>query len=216
LGTLSEDDLACLDELGKYLVSTDAFQRFAIWLLHKHFEPTAGEVFVERVFGGPRRTETAPVERSAFFAHGLSAIAIRFDAAVDSDVGVIGMEFAEPADFGSIAPLTADDETALAGIVDRLQAHGKTERFGVRLIRDPLGLADCEVLFETCDVAQRTLHCRVTEHSGLPTHKIVETAWRWKPGLDEAGTTAMQYCCVVCVPDYDAEHLWMHAGPNDC
>ena len=39
VGTLSEDDRACLDELGDYLVSTDAFQRFAIWLLHKHFEP---------------------------------------------------------------------------------------------------------------------------------------------------------------------------------
>ena len=39
VGVLSEDDRACLDELGHYLVLTDAFERFAIWLLHKHFEP---------------------------------------------------------------------------------------------------------------------------------------------------------------------------------
>jgi hypothetical protein len=216
VGMLSEDDRACLDELGQYLVSTDAFRRFAIWLLHKHFDPIAGEVFVERVLDGPRRTETAPVERSAFSTHGLSPTAVRFDDAIDSGVGVIGMEFAEPADFGAISPLSADDETALAGIADRLLAHGKTERFGVRLIRDPLGLADGEVLFETCDIAQRTLHCSVTERNGLPAHKIVETTWRWKPGLDEAGPTVMQECCVVCVPDYDAGHLWMHGGSNDC
>jgi hypothetical protein len=216
VGTLREDDHACLDELGQYLVSTNAFQRFAIWLLHKHFEPAAGEVFVERVLDDPRRTETAPIERTAFSGHGLSATAVCFDTAVDSGVGLIGMEFAESADFGSIPALSADDETALAGIADRLQAHGKTERFGVRLIRDPLRLSDCEVLFETCDITERTQHCSVIERTGLSAHKIVETAWRWKPGLDEAGMTAHQYCCVVCVPNDDAGHLWMHAGPNDC
>ena len=44
---LSDDDRACLEELGQYLVSTDAWRRFGIWLLHKHFEPAPGEVFVE-------------------------------------------------------------------------------------------------------------------------------------------------------------------------
>src|SRR5271155_766199 len=63
VGMLSEADRACLDELGDYLVSTDAFQRFAIWLLHKHFEPAAGEVFVESVTTAPRGTQTAPVNR---------------------------------------------------------------------------------------------------------------------------------------------------------
>jgi hypothetical protein len=209
VGVLSEDDRGCLDELGHYLVSTDTFQRFGIWLLHKHFEPTTGEMFVERMFDVPRRTETGPVEGPAFSTYGLSATAVRFDAAVDSGVGVIGMEFAEPADFGSISPLRADDETVLAGIAERLRAHGKTERFGVRLIRDPLGLGENEVLVETCDMAQRTLHCRVTKRSGLPAHKTVETTWRWKPGLDEAGPTVMQYCGVVCMPSGDT-HSWMH------
>jgi hypothetical protein len=206
---LSEDDRACLDELGQYLVLADAFERFAIWLLHKHFEPAPREVFVERVLHGPRRTETAPVGRLEFSAHGLTATAVYFDGAVDSGVGVIGMEFAAPADFGSISPLSADDETVLAGIAGLLHAHGKTERFGVRLIRDPLGLSDCEVLFETCDIERRTLHCRVAERSGLPAHKTVETTWWWKPGLDEAGPTVMQYCGTVCVPSGDT-HSWMH------
>jgi hypothetical protein len=42
VAVLDETDRACLDELGHYLVSTDAWRRFAIWLLHKHFEPAAG------------------------------------------------------------------------------------------------------------------------------------------------------------------------------
>ena len=63
VGTLSQDDRACLDELGHYLVCTDAFGRFAIWLLHKHFEPDAGEVFVESVVTAPRGTQTTPVQR---------------------------------------------------------------------------------------------------------------------------------------------------------
>ena len=54
VGVLGGDDRACLDELGQYLVATDAWQRFAVWLLHKHFEPARGEVFVERAIRAPR------------------------------------------------------------------------------------------------------------------------------------------------------------------
>jgi hypothetical protein len=34
VGVLTEDDRACLDELGEYLVTTESWQRFAVWLLH--------------------------------------------------------------------------------------------------------------------------------------------------------------------------------------
>lgn len=109
VGVLSEDDRACLDEIGQYLVPTDTWQRFAIWLLHKHFELAAGEVFVERAITAAQRTETAPIERSALSAHGLSATAVCFDPTVSARIGLIGMEFAEPADFGPTSPLGPDD-----------------------------------------------------------------------------------------------------------
>src|ERR1700674_776070 len=76
VGVLGEDDRACLEELGQYLAATDAWPRFGVWLLHKHFEPAPGEVFVERAIATPRRTETTPKERSAF-STGLSASAMR-------------------------------------------------------------------------------------------------------------------------------------------
>ena len=204
VGMLSEDDRACLYELGQYLVSTEAFQRFAIWLLHKHFEPAAGEVFVESVVTAPRGTETTLVERCR--AQGVNATSMRFDPDISSGVGVIGMEFAEPADFGSISPLSADDETALAGIADRLQAHGKTERFGVRLIRNPLGLNENEVLLETCDIAHRTLRCSVGERDGIRAGSTVETSWQWEPSLSKTGPKVKQYCASQCQMDSGNNH----------
>jgi hypothetical protein len=200
VGNLREDDRACLEELGQYLVSTDAWQRFGIWLLHKHFEPDPGEIFVERTIRAPRGTETAPVMRLAFPEQGLSTTAIRFDDSISSDVGVIGMEFAEPDDFGDTEPLSDDDEEVLAGIVERLQVHDKIQRFGVRLIRNPLQLSEHELLHETCDTAGRTLHCTVGERDGLLADQhIIQTAWKWRVVRGTTDTIVMQDCTAGCV-----------------
>jgi hypothetical protein len=207
VAVLDDADHACLDELGQYLVSTDAWERFSIWLLHKHFEPTTGEVFVESRTAVPRGTETTLVERSA---QGLTATSMRFDSDIDSGVGVIGMEFTDPADFGSTASLDADDEAVLAGIAERLRAAGKSERFGVRLIRNPLGLSDSEVLLETCDVPERTLRCSVAEREGVHAANNVETSWQWKPNPSGTGPSVMQYCATVCVTDADGHHWDSH------
>jgi hypothetical protein len=204
VAVLDEADRACLDELGHYLVSTDAWQRFAVWLLHKHFEPAAGEVFVESLSTAPRGTQTTLVERCC--AQGLNATSMRFDPDVGSGVGVIGMEFADPADFGSTPSVSPDDDAVLTGIAERLRAHGKTERFGVRLIRNPLGLGENEVLVETCDIAHRALHCIVGERDGIHTDNGVETTWQWKPSLGKTGPTVELYCMMMCGSDPDGSH----------
>lgn len=198
VGVLTDDDRACLDELGRYLVDSEASDRFAIWLLHKHFEPTDGEVFVERAVSTPRGTRTAPVQRSECGA--LDVIALRFDESAAAGVGVVGMEFASEADFGDTSPLSADDETALRGIAARLEAHGKTERFGVRLIRNPLGLSGDELLNETFHSANRTLHCSVGERDAvLAEGGVVQTAWRWTVSAGEMGSpVVMQQCTATC------------------
>jgi hypothetical protein len=198
VGELAEDDRACLDELGQYLVATDAWQRFGIWLLHKHFEPAPGEVFVERALREPRGTETAPLPRSSFAEHGLTTTAIRFDESVGSGVGVIGMEFAEPADFGDVSPLSDDDDAVLAGLAQRLQAHGKIDRFGVRLIRNPLDLSEHELLSETSDSSQRTLHCTVTERDAMHTQITIETNWRWRVVQGDSAPAVMVECTLSC------------------
>jgi hypothetical protein len=170
----------------------------------------AGEVFVESVITAPRGTETTPVKRC--FAQGLNATSMRFDPDVSSGVGVIGMEFADPTDFGSTSSVSADDEAVLTGIAQRLRAHRKTERFGVRLIRNPLGLKENEVLVETCDLAHRTLHCSVGERDGVRAGATVETTWQWKPSLSKTGPKVKQYCLYQCTTDADSgvHQEWGH------
>lgn len=203
VAVLDGADRACLDKLGEYLVSADAWERFAIWLLHKHFEPAAGEVFVESVVATRRGTQTTLVERCC--APDLNATSMRFDPDVGDGVGVIGMEFADPADFGPTASVNPADETILTGIAERLRAHGKTERFGVRLIRNPLGLSEDEVLFETCAIAHRTLHCSVGAREAVAN--TVETTWQWKPNLSKTGPRVHRYCLNQCTMDSGNNHF---------
>ena len=210
VGVLCDDDRACLEELGQYLAGSDAWHRFGVWLLHKHFEPAPGEVFVEHAIRTSRETETAPVERSAFPA--LSTTSIRFDDAVTDGVGVISMEFAPVAEFGDTSPLSDDDEAALAGIAERLAALGKMNRFGVRLIRNPLGLSEHELLHETCDSAHRTLRCTVGKRDVLLTDQTtVQTAWRWRVVEGKTQPAVMSECTVTCTralaEGHDLAHL---------
>jgi hypothetical protein len=182
VGVLSDDDRACLDEIGQFLVTHDAWQRFAIWLLHKHFDPAPGEVFVERVITSRRRIDTAPLASSAVGGRRLTMTALRFDDLERSGVNVIGMEFADPTEAGSPVPVVADDEAALVGMAERLRAHHKTGRFGVRLIHDPLGVSDRELLLETADPAARTVHFDIAGREAIQRGDIVvETTWQWKP-----------------------------------
>jgi hypothetical protein len=219
VGVLTEDDRDCLRELGEYLVAAEASQRFAMWLLHKHFEPTAGEVFVERAIPEQGMTETKLVERSAFAQEGLRATGIRFSGGAGSELRVVGMEFAEPDDFGHVAPLGADDETVLAGIADRLKTRGKIDRFGVKLIRDPLGLSEGELLLETCDTAERTLYCDVSVREAIPADlSVIETTWRWKVIRGQTRPVVMQDCTAGCVSvgeGHDLSHKHSQTDNDD-
>jgi hypothetical protein len=213
VGVLREDDVACLQALGNYLVSADAWPRFGIWLLHKHFDPESGEVFVERSIRGRRKTETTPTAGAALSEQRLCATAIRFDDSASDVLGVIGMEYAEAADFDNVSPLSDDDEAVLAGIAELLAAHGKMGRFGVRLIRNPLDLSQHELLHETSDSVHRTLHCNVGDRDALLADKaIVQTAWRWKAIDGATAPTVMQDCTATCrialVNGHDISHIY--------
>jgi hypothetical protein len=219
VGELTEDDRTCLEQLGQYLVDVDASERFAMWLLHKHFEPAPGEVFVERALAGPRRTETTLVERSEYPDDALCATAIRFDDGVGAEVGVVGMEFSAPDDLGCASPLSAADGAVLAGIFERLQAHGKTERFGVKLIRNPLGLSERELLLETCDSIERALYCDVIYRGAIPADAtVVETTWKYRLVHGQTKPIVMQDCTAGCVSvpgGHDVGHAHSQTDDDD-
>jgi hypothetical protein len=197
VGVLSEDDWNCLDELGRYLASTDAWNRFAIWLLHKHFEPDAGEVFVERPVAFQAATVTSPVRRAAFSPGELTTIAVRFDNRPSSGVKMVGMEFTRLVNLGRVAPLNDADEVVLAGLADRLQALGKVDRFGARLIHDTLPVSDEQIVVETCDELRRSMNCRVVNRNAFADGPFVGTTWQWEPSTTGLGSVkACLYCWV--------------------
>lgn len=214
VGVLSDDDRTCIDAVGRYLVEAGAADRFALWLLHKHFDPKRGEVFLERSLTAPRRTETSLVDRST--AKALQPMAFRFDGSVTSGLGVIGMEFAEAEEFGSLAPVGADDEAVLAGVAELLAAHDKLERFGVKLIRDPLDLLEHELLLETSDSSLRTLYCEVAERDGIRAEqaRIIETSWRYQVVDGDGQTVVMRECISLCIREVDGGHESNHRHHN--
>jgi hypothetical protein len=218
VGELTEDDRECLDDLGQYLVAADAWNRFGIWLLHKHFEPEPGEVFVEHVVSDPRGTQTRPIARSSFEAQELSPTAIRFDTSVDSGLGVVGMEFAEPGAFAGVSPLSDEDEAVLEGLAQRLAVHDKIERFGVRLLRDPL--APLSGRDAVGDLQQRQAHASVCRHPApchaMPMQTTIETNWRFRVVEGEAAPIVMVECTAGCQPvgeGHDIAHA--HQGESE-
>ncbi|HTY27999.1 MAG TPA: hypothetical protein VMD51_07625 [Mycobacterium sp.] len=115
---------------------------------------------------------------------------------MSADVDLIGMEFAGPVDFGPADPIGPVDEKVLAGVAEILREHGKIDRFGIRLIRNHLGIADDQELMETCDKTRRALHCAVIETSDRPAENAVETTWRVTPAVGD-GPAASQWCSNV-------------------
>jgi hypothetical protein len=161
---------------------------------------------MENVITASRGIRTKPVERSG---QEMSTTSMRFDSDVSSGVRVVAMEFSDRADFGPTLWVSPDDEAVLAGISERLRAHGKTERFGVRLIRDPLGLGDNEVLLETCDITHRTLHCSIVERDDDRAAEAFETSWQWTPSPGKTSAKPIQKCASLCWP-YDDTHFDGH------
>jgi hypothetical protein len=209
VGVLDDSDRACLREIGQYLTTADAWRRFAIWLLHKHFDPLAGEIFVERARPRTGTTETTAVRRSAVAFDSLSASAIRFGN--DTGLHLVGLEFSELSSFGDVAPLSADDEAVLVDIARRLRSHGKTDRFGVKLIRNPLGLSEDQLLLETCDPATRTQYCEIGSREALPSDRsIIETTWRWRLTQGTSDPVVMQQCTAGCTPAAVEGHILAH------
>ena len=95
--------------------------------------------------------------------------------------------------------------------------HGKIDRFGVKLIRNPLGLSERDLLVETCDTANRTLRCDVIARDAAPADlTFIETTWCWRLVEGETQPEVMQECSAGCVAvgeSHDPRHR--HAGTDN-
>ena len=105
----------------------------------------------------------------------------------------------------------------MAGIADRLRAHGKIDRFGVKVIRNPLGLSERDLLVEPCDTANRTLRRDVIARDAASADlTFIETRWRWRLGEGETQPEVMQECSAGCVAVGESQDLrHRHAGADN-
>ena len=105
----------------------------------------------------------------------------------------------------------------MAGIADRLRAHVKIDRFGVKVIRNPLGLSERDLLVEPCDTANRTLRRDVIARDAASADlTFIETRWRWRLGEGETQPEVMQECSAGCVAVGESQDLRRrHAGTDN-
>jgi hypothetical protein len=200
VGMLSKDDRACLDELGNYLVLADAHERFGATLLHSHFPVRRGETFVEEVEFDSQTIRLRPVSDNPSDIFAVNVCLEEAEAGTEvPESRLIGLEFAPAEALGDISPICEADSEVLIGIRQILTRHGKTRRFGVRLLHDPLQLAG-RVLLETCDPASRVLTCRPTDSDDPLFARSIPTVFQWERASyhDQDGMVVSQECVQFC------------------
>lgn len=201
----TEDDRACLDEVGAFLVLNSLHSRFGISLLHQHFGVTDDEVFIEFSNQVTRSVTLRPHRRSVLNERPTTPVNFRFASASGTTVGLVGLEYALQRDVTCIKPVSLEDAPYLAGVYAIMNRHARTDRFGVKLIHDELGLKDDEVLLETCDVENRSLNCSVMNRFDHAVTESIETFWIWNVTLDSlTGAYCRRQSC--------QRHCWTEAG----
>lgn len=198
VGELTDDDRLCLAELGEYVVGREASDRFGASLLHRHFDLNEAETLVEDVDRTARRLRLQPVIDAR---SDLSAVSLSFNSNETNgeDLSIVGLEYASPAALGPVMPIGQDDWGILQGFRDILAKHNKLQRFGLRLLHDPLDCGE-DVLSETCNLSRRQLTCSVVSREDPALERSIQTVFRWKRifKLDDDGLIAAQECLTIC------------------
>lgn len=201
VGVLDASDRDCLDEIGALLVRRVAHHRLGIALLHRHFHVTDDEMLVETFNADDRRVEIRPFVHGAFHDDQIAPVTVRFTA-VPGDAGrldLIGMEYLHQSEENRCEAFDASDAACLADIRRILARRDKLDRFGVRLIHNPVNWRDDEVLFEESDVAGRVLSFEVGARGDPRVRKSVETFWVWDAVTTSSGDLiAVTHCPAKC------------------
>lgn len=195
-GIITSDDQACLDEIGSTLLRSRFHERFGTTLLHSHFPIGDHETLLEEVCLDERAITLRPVCGQPF---DVFATNVCFDDAHASRGGLrlVGLEFATRQALGGAASIGSSDHDVLTSVTQILQGHGKTKRFGIRLLHDPLRLGGTALL-ETCDSLQRILRSR-SEAESPATVRSIPTVFRWEEAwASEDGLAVDQGCMQFC------------------
>jgi hypothetical protein len=177
-GNITANDQVCLDEIGNCLLRVRAHDRFGATLLHSHFPVENDETLLEEVRADLDAITLKPVRANT---SGLFATNICFDDA-DSRSGepqLVGLEFASSRALAGVSPVNNSDRNVLLLIRGILSSHGKTGRFGIRLLHDPLKL-NGSVLLEACDPIHRILTCRSSREDDPALARSIPAVFCWE------------------------------------
>ena len=106
-------------------------------------------------------------------------------------------------DISVVSPLSEQDASCIADVVEVLRKHDCLTRFGLTLLHQHFPVADEEVLMETCDPENRTLTIQPAPKSELGSQQYIETSWRLDTG------TPVMHC--ICRRDPDTgDHNHYH------
>jgi hypothetical protein len=185
----------------------------ALWLRSNWAEAAISrETLLEEVWTDKSLITLRPVRAES---SNLFATNVCFDDAdtCSGELRLVGLEFASDNTLAGVAPIGDSDRDVLASVDTILRRRGKTKRFGIRLLHDPLNLDD-GVLFETCDPIHRVLMCRSGTQDDPALAQSIATVFRWEvvqarstDGL-VVGQGCIQFCRSVqrCVLSVHGSH----------
>lgn len=199
LGRVSEKERKCLDELGAILVEHRLNQRFAISLLHRHFEYSDEELCF--VTSSPDRQclTVSPARRSELEGQSITPISFRFvQDGEDDPLKLIGLEYAPVSDLGDTPPISEDDAACLEALHRVLVRHDAVNIFGVVLrhitARSTENLEWLEDSFHATRISVR----RLMNPSEIPKENVGTSNWAWTAkamGPDAKCTGAEHFVC---------------------
>jgi hypothetical protein len=166
-----------LNDLGDCLVASKVHRRFGVSLLHRHFPVENGETLVEEVNLGDALLTLRPKRITIPYAP--TNMCFEDEDEPTKTIRLVGLEFASRRELCGVSPINDCDSNILANLRQILARHGKSQRFGIRLLHDPLKLNGC-VLLESCDPTNRVLTCRITTTHDPDFRQSIPTTFSWK------------------------------------
>lgn len=96
-------------------------------------------------------------------------------------------------DIDDIEPVNEGDHACLLELREVLRKYGQQDRFGVALLHSHFDLEEDEVMLETSDHSNRSLHLNAVRQSETGKHDV-GTIWKLADGDLDVASWCRSYC----------------------
>lgn len=199
LRKISGKDRECLDELGALLVEHGRNLRFAISILHRHFEYSDEELCFATSSPDRQSVIVSPARRNDLEGQSITPISFRFvPGGEDGPLKLIGLEYAPLSDLGDIPPISEDDTACFEAIHRVLVRHDAVNIFGVVLRHIIPDITENLEWLEDSSHDTRISIRKLMNPSEIPKENVGTSNWAWTTkamGPDAKCTGAEHFVC---------------------